>query len=452
MKISLKIIGKIIAMLAFMLPCATATYAQSLSMLRDTEIESDLREMASPIWKAAKIKPDAVTIFIINDPSLNAFVAAGQKLFLHSGLIIRTESASQLIGVMAHETGHMAGGHLVRQNEAVTNAMATSFLSILAGGAAAIASKDPGALAAGAMAAQTLGQRQFMSFSRAIESQADQAGMNFLTESNQSVTGFLQFMQILWQQDSQRMAADPYFQTHPLSSERVDRIQAFADSHSFMPELADPSFAEKHKRMRAKLAGFLLPVDEVMRRYPATDTSIPARYARAIALYRLPNVAASLQEIEGLLATEPNNPYFHELKAQLLFDNSHIAEAVPEWRKAVQLKQDAPLLRLDYVRAIIELGNEKNFDEALRNLNLAAKSEDDNPLLWRLYGIIYGTQGKDGLASGALARQALLENRFMDAERLSTRAMKILPYGSAAWLRAQDTQVDAQRMRKTSVN
>ncbi|MCX8505994.1 MAG: M48 family metalloprotease, partial [Alphaproteobacteria bacterium] len=417
-------------------------------MLRDTEIETDLRAMATPIWRAAGIDPNGVTIYVVNDPSLNAFVAAGQKLFIHSGLIVRTENASQLIGVIAHETGHMAGGHLVRQNEAVTSAMATSFLSILAGGAAAIATKDPQALMAGTMAAQTLGERQYLAFSRAIESQADQAGMGFLNRTNQSAQGFWQFMQILWQQDSQHMSPDPYFLTHPLSSERMDRIQAFVQEHPDQRDVADPNYNEMHARIRAKLVGFLMSPSEVNRRYPPGDTSIAARYAHAIAQYRLPDVAGSLKIIDSMIKDEPNNPYFWELKAQILFDNNRIADALPAWRQAVKLKPTAPLLRIDYVRASLELNDQTLYDDALANLNEAAKTEDNDAMLWRLYGIIYGTRGQDGLASEALARQALLEHRAKDAERLSTRALKLLPYGSPAWLRAQDTSTDAQRMSK----
>ncbi|MDI9350348.1 MAG: M48 family metalloprotease [Candidatus Symbiobacter sp.] len=426
---------------------AGATNAQQLSMLRDTEIETDLRAMATPIWQAAGIDPKAVTIYIVNDPSLNAFVAAGQKLFLHSGLILRTENAGQLIGVIAHETGHMAGGHLLRQTEAVNSAMATSLLSILAGGAAAIVTKDPSALAAGAMASQTLGARQYLAFSRTIEAQADHAGMAYLNNSNQSAKGFWQFMQILWQQDSQHMSPDPYFLTHPLSSVRMEEIQAFVKDHPGKPDVADARFNETHARMRAKLAGFLLPLAEVNRRYPATDTSLAARYARAIAQYRLPDVPGALHIIDDMIRDEPNNPYFYELKAQILFDNGHVAEALPTWQQAVKLKPDAPLLRVDYVRAMIELGDPQRYDEGLAQLNEAAKIEENDAMLWRLYGIIYGTQGKEGLASGALAQGALLEQRFRDAERLSDRALKLLPYGSPAWLRADDTLTQARRLR-----
>lgn len=454
------------AVLGFV-PCTAR--AQSLALVRDTEIETDIRVMASPVWEAAGLDPKSVNILLVNDPTLNAFVAAGQNLFLHTGLIIRTENPGQLIGVMAHETGHMSGGHLARTPDAYENAMITSLLATIAGVAAGVAaaaanghdracryvgnstcSDDPSSgIIAGTLAGQSMAERQFFAFSRGIEASADQAGMTFLDETHQSSKGFLQFMQILETQEFISTGKqDPYLRTHPLSSERVDLLRKHVDESKWSDVPYPPEYFAMHRRMRAKLIGFMYPLDKVLQSYPETDTSLEGRYARAIAYYRLPDLKRALPLIDALIKENPTDQYFYELKGQMLFENGRVAEAIPPYQQAVKLMPTGDLLKIDFAKVQIESNDPKLLQPAVALLTDAQKHEHDVPDLWRLMGVAYGRQGDIGMASSALAQEALLEGRRDDARDQARRAMRMLPPGSPGWLRAQDVENAAIRGKK----
>ena len=426
-KISNSIVTMMVLVLVWLATVPLAR-AEGMGILRDTEIEEDIRTLATPIWLAAKLDPKAVKIILVNDDTINAFVAAGQNLFINSGLLLRVENVGQLVGVIAHETGHMAGGHLLRRGAAESAATFTSFMGLLLGGVAGVISKNSSAVMAGATAGPALGQRQFFAFSRGIEASADNAGLGFLEQSRQSSAGFLQFMEILQSMETLGgNTSDPYLLTHPLSTERVGLVRNFVEHSPFTKTDAPPAEVEIFARMRGKLTAFLGAPAAVLGAYPEGRTDIEARYARSIALLRIPDLDRGLKEINSLLKDYPTDPYFWELKGQMLFLNGRVSDALPAYRNSVKYKPDAPLIRIDLARVMLETGDDGLLPEAIDQLQQASLIEPTMPNLWYNLGIAYGRKGDIGHAEASLAAAANLEKRHTDAKYHAEKALKLLP-------------------------
>ncbi len=427
-----------------------------LNLIRDAEIESTIRTLATPIWQVAGLNPEAVAIVLVQDNSLNAFVAGGQRIFLNTGLLIRTERPAQLIGVLAHETGHIAGGHLARQQEELKNLSTMQILETLLGGAAVLGGSVAGGGRGGGGGGVTGPGGQgipgslsaFLRYTQTQESAADQASITFLERAHQSPKGTLEFLKFLEHQERLTIGrpTTPYLTTHPLTP---DRIATFEDAvaHSQYANVPDsPKSIELHQRMVAKLLGFTAP-DLALARYAEGDRALPARYARAIALYRKGTIGSALLTLDGLLRDYPNDPYFHELRGQILFENGRAAEAVPSYRRAVQLS-GANILKIDFARALIETNKPEADREAVRYLDLALQTETDSFDLWRLEATAYSRMGNEGMTSLARAEMAVLKGQRSEAQAHAAVASRQLPAGSPAWQRAQDIQAYVRSRRR----
>lgn len=446
----------VLALATMVAPLPTAAAPQKgISLIRDAEAENDIRAMATPIWQAAGLDPSSVRIHLIKDDTLNAFVAGGLRLFLNTGLIVRTEHPGQLIGVIAHETGHIQGGHLARLDEALRNATAEMILfSILAGAAGAAAGGGEGAVG-GALLGQHMAERLLLSFSRGQESAADQAAVTLLDTTHQSSKGLLEFFNILGDQELLVTARqDPYVRTHPLTRERVSFITHHVEGSAYSNAPFLPEVVEMHRRVRAKLFAFIEAPSRTLQRYRADDRSLEARYARSIAFYRIPDLAQALPLIDGLIAERPRDPYFQELKGQMLFENQRPAEALAPYRKSVELLPSSALLRVSLAQVQIELAQrpgEPNakalLKEAVGHLDTAMREERDNSFVWHLLAVAYGAMGNDGMASLAMAEKALLKEKVSEARFHAGRAEKLLRRGTPAWLQAVDVQERASAVK-----
>ena len=420
-----------------------AAYAQRLNLIRDAEIENTIRTFVIPIWKAAGLDPNAVEIMIVQDGSLNAFVAGGQRIFINTGLIMRTETPNQLIGVMAHESGHIAGGHLIRMQEELRALSTMQILeTILAGGAMASgAVSGSGGGRGGPTGGATKAPGSVMSFlkySQTQESAADQAAMSYLQKTGQSPKGSVQFLRTMLKEE--RMAItqrDPYLTTHPLTPERISAFEEAAARSPYANTPDTPKFLDMHHRMVAKLYGFVAP-DIALQRFSEADRSVPARYARAIALYRKGSLGSALLTIDGLLKEYPNDPYFHEVKGQMLYENGRAAESVTSYRRAVQLLPAVGILKIDLARALLDTNNPENDREAIRNLELAVQQESGSFELWRLLAAAYSKQNNAGMTSLARAEMAILRGQRSEAQSHAAAAERSLQPGTPAWQRAQD--------------
>ncbi|HEX9448322.1 MAG TPA: M48 family metalloprotease, partial [Dongiaceae bacterium] len=362
----------IILVLALVSEPICASTAQAFGLIRDAEIEATIRAYASPLWTAAGLDAAFVQVHLINDDRINAFVAGGQQLFLNTGLLMKSKSANQVIGVIAHETGHLAGGHLARMQDELRHRSIESIIALVAGVGAGVATGNPGVGMGTALLGQNVTMRGFLQYSRTQEASADQAALKFLDATHQSARGLLEFFRIL----EGEMALfggnqDPYLNTHPLVPERIDAVQAHVD-HSPFSDANEPAALDvMHDRMVAKLVGYLKPLDRVMHDYPTSDTSLPARYARAIALFRVSRFKESLVIMDSMLKDAPDDPFFMEQKGQILFQSGRIKDALPYYQRALALKPAEPLLRSETAQVMIETEDPVYLKEAIANLSEA---------------------------------------------------------------------------------
>ncbi len=423
---------------------ASQTSAWAKAGIRDSEIEKILRGYGEPIFKAAGLDEKAVTIYVINDPSLNAFVAGGQNVFVNTGMIMTVDTPNELKGVIAHETGHIAGGHLARGPEAAAKAEVPMLITMLAGvGAIALGAPDLGmALLVGA---QSVAQREMLAFSRTQESSADQAGVKFLNATGQSPRGMLSvFDRFADQEALSGYRQDPFVRSHPLSRERISALEGLVDSSPYKDKKDSAQDLADYAMMRAKLRGFIETPEVVLRRYPLSDKSAPARYARAAAFFRSADLDRALPEIDSLIAERPNYAYFWELKGQILVESSRAAEGVPPYRKAAELAPDEPLIQASLGAALLALEDDKVVPEAMKHLKLSLKDEPDNGMAWYYLADAYARSGDDAMAALATAERYYAIHAYPQAMSFAQRAQGKLKEGTGDWQRANDILAVAQ--------
>jgi len=415
--------------------------AQNLRLIRDAEIENIIRIYATPLFQASGFSPQAIKVYLVRDSSLNAFATSGLRMFIHTGLLEKAEDPLEVIGVIAHETGHIASGHTVTRPEAARSASTTVIASYVLGLAAAFASGRSELGTAIIAGGQDIAIKNLLSYSRGQESAADQFAVNVLNGTEQSPRGLLEFLRLVGGQETlfndQR---NPYLRTHPVTSERIAFMEDQVKRSPYGQKPAPANLIALHARMRAKLFGFLDPLEQVLRRYPESDTSLPARYARATAYYRAGQTDKSLTLLNALIDDHPDDPYFRELKGQILFDNGRISEAVPEYETATRLLPRSSQLHLAAAHARLELDRPDQNDAALDHLRKTLRDEPGNSFAWRLTAIAYGRQGNVGMTALALAESANARGRAGEALEQAKRAQRILSEGNPAWLRAHDLE------------
>lgn len=447
-----KALGGLAALLA--LACGPAVQAQTL--VRDAEIERTLRDYSNPIFAAAGLVPGDVEIKLVGDKSLNAFVTDGQKVFLHTGLIAKAETPNQLKGVIAHETGHIAGSHLARSDQAIRDAMVPAYVTV-ALGLLAMAAGAPDAGAALLASSQQFALLSFLRYSQVQESSADQAGVTFLEKSGQSGRGLLEFFEnFRYMEVMSEARREPYFRSHPLSGDRIANLRDRVERQSNRDVKDSPEDVMRLKMAHAKIQGFLDTTARTFVKYPVADQSTPARYARAIALFRAPDLAAAVRETERLIAEQPDNPWFRELLGQIYYENGRIAESVAPNRKAVELAPEESLLRIGLARSLIATAKTEDLSEAETHLRAALRLEPGNAFAWNQLAVVADRRGQTGLARLATAEEAYALGDAARANRFAQTAMRNLQGGTPEWRRAADIRVvtnrDAARAAKRDPN
>jgi predicted Zn-dependent protease len=423
-------------------PAAAQQRASGPSVIRDTEIENLLRDYAAPILRAAGMAKQNVRVVVLNDRSFNAFVMDGRHIFINAGALFDAKTPNEIIGVFAHETGHLAGGHLLKLREQLARAQTASIIALLLGAGAMVAG---GGNAGGAaiMAPQAAIQRTLLAYVRTQEDAADHAGVKFLNASHQSARGMIELFKRL-SNDAlfNSRYVDPYLQTHPMPQERVAALEAVARQSPYFDVKDPPALQARHDMMRAKLSGFLDRPDTVARRYPASDASLPARYARAIAAYRHADLRNAIAQIDGLIQAQPGNPYFHELKGQALLEAGRGTEAIAPLRRAAQLSNNAPLIQVMLAQALINSNDPRTAEEAVGLLNSALAREPTISEAYDQLAMAYGRKGDLGRADLAAAQAALNRGDLKTARQIAARAKARLPVGSPPWVRANDITND----------
>ena len=412
--------------------------ALAQQILRDAETEAFMADMSAPLVKAAGMTPKNVQVLVINDPEINAFVAGGQYVWVHSGLIAQADNVNQLQGVVAHELGHIEGGHIIRSGEGIKDATSVTLLSLVLG-AAAIAA---GGAEAG-MGIMGLGQQaamsKFLAFSRAQESSADLAGARYLHSAGISGRGSLEFFKKLQNQEY-RLAIpqdNSYGRTHPLSGERISVLREVYEVDPAWDRSVDPQLEARFERIKAKLIGFVSEPQQTLIKYPESDQSLPAHYARAYAWHKSAYPQKALAEADALLAAAPHDPYFLELKGQILLESGRPADAIAPLREAVKITNQ-PLISVLLSHALIATEDPANFAEAEQVLRVAVQRDRENPFAWYQLGVVYERRGDTPRAALATAERYAMMGDHNLALRSADVAVQGLKPGTVDYLRAQD--------------
>ncbi|MET4294086.1 putative Zn-dependent protease [Bradyrhizobium sp. LB8.2] len=419
-------------------------------VLRDTETEQLLREYTRPILRVAGLEKQNIQMVIVNEGSFNAFVADGRRIFVNYGAILQSETPNQIIGVLAHETGHLAGGHLSKLREQLANAQTQMIIAMLLGAGAMVAGSTRGSGSAGnnglanAGAAAIAGpqemiRRTLLSYQRQQEENADRAGVKFLTATQQSPKGMYEtFKRFTSESLFAARGTDPYLQSHPMPAERVAALQQFASASPYWDKKDDPALQLRHDMVRAKISAFMERPETVYRRYPQTNDSMPARYARAISTYLHGDLRSALAQIDALIQVQPNNAYFYEVRGQALLEGGKPAEAIPALRKAVALSNNAPLIEMLLGQALVGSDNKAYTDDAVRILRSAVAREPEAQLGYMQLAMAYGRKGDYAEADLASAQAAYLRGDNKTARELATRAKTRFAVGTPGWVKADD--------------
>lgn len=425
---------------------ATLAVAQGrgISILRDAEIEQIIREMSEPIFIAADLEVDAVDTYLVNDTTINAFVAGGQNVFLNSGLLLEAETSNQAIGVIAHETAHISLGHLSRHSEGMGQFATYSLLGVLLGAAAmAAGSADAGmALITGG---QHVGYRSLLRFTRTQEASADQAAAKYLDISGQSGRGLIEFFEILGDQELvPEKYQDPYARTHPMTSTRIERLVDRVQESPYYDAPLNPDIEAKFQLLKAKLFGYLKPFHATMVRYPIGDNSLNARYARTFAYQQSDRFDQALVEIETLIEDYPDNPFFRETKGQILYENGNVVESIYAYREAVERLPSSNLLRMSLAQSLISSDDDKFLDEAIEHLEIALNDEPNNSFGWKQASMAYHRNNDAGMTHYSTAQHFLLTGDIRGAMINARKAIDLLPKESPKWIKAQDILMAGQ--------
>nr|WP_256325769.1 M48 family metalloprotease [Sphingomonas sp. YR710] len=421
--------------------------AMAQSVLRDAETEAYLHEIASPLIAAAGLQPGNVDIILIGDKEINAFVAGGQAVYINSGLIEAADNTNEVQGVIAHELGHITGGHIIRQGEGAKAATGITILSLLLGVAAMAAGAGDAGMGV-MMAGQQAALGKFLAFNRTQEASADSAGVSFLDKAGISGRGMLSFFQKLRVEEyrfaSTYAETDPYMQTHPMSGDREATLQADIQKSAAYGKKTDPALDVKFQRIKAKLIGYMDDPTTALRKYPETDQGLPAHYARAYAWHRGAYPDKAVEEVDKLVAAAPTDPYFLELKGQILLESGKPKEALAPLRLAVAGSRNAPLIASLLGHALVATEDPENLKEARDVLKVAVARDRDNPFAWYTLGTAYARLGDEPRAQLATAERYALIGEERMAMASAEAAMQGIKQGTPDYLRAEDIALSAR--------
>lgn len=436
-----------VSMLAAFLPLnpqPAQAQNNAIFALRDAETEELLRSWEIPLARAAGLDLNTVRVFVIGGLDFNAFATFPQDIFLNAGLILEAKTPNEIIGVMAHETGHISGGHLTRGMDAMEKASIPMLLSLIVGVAAMVAGGGMAGMAIIGMG-QSVAQNQFNAFSRIQEASADQIAVKLLRDTRQSPRGMYNtFLRMADEQARMSYKINKYAVSHPIGQDRVSALQDSLDNSPYRDVPDPPQSVHALQMIQAKLAGFALPVEDTLRRYPVSNKSAAARYARAMAYMKKPDLQGALAEINSLIAEEPNNPYFHEVLGQIHVMMAKPALGVPAYQRAVSLKPQSSLLRMALGTAQLALDNPAVAPDALNNLKAALLVENEDPFTWYQVAKAYNMMKNLPMADLATAESKYVVGDMPQAFVFASRARSRLPQGGVDWQRANDILGAAQ--------
>jgi predicted Zn-dependent protease len=433
---------------------APAQAQQRLPIVRDAEIETLVRDYARPILAAAGLQKAGVDIILVNDPSFNAFVL-GRRMFINTGALLTAETPGEIIGVIAHEAGHLAGRHQEKLRQQLERAQTMAVVATLLGVGAAVggaisgnsglAQSGTGIVAGGSEVAR----RSLLGYQRTEEITADRSALTYLERTGQSAAGMLKTFQRFQSALSlSGTRVDPYQISHPMPRERISNLETLARQSPHFDKKDPPSLQLRHDMMRAKIAAYTEGPAATARLFRNDPTGLPARYADAMNTHLRGSPANALAKVDALIREQPKNPYFHELRGEVLVRANRPAEAAKAYGQAVSLDPSkSPLLPVLRGKALIAAGDEASLRQAVKDIRAALDRDRNNAAAYRHLAQAYGQLGEVAEAELATAEAAFHSGQVQEARVFAARAQQKFKTGAPGWVRAQDI-INAGRPKK----
>jgi predicted Zn-dependent protease len=432
-------------LIASQLVVSTAEAQRQISVFRDAEVEALVADYVAPILRAAGIRGSSIQVVLVNERDFNAFVADGRRIFINLGVLLQSDTPNEVIGVLAHETGHLAGAHLTRLRQEISRSQIISAVTMLAGAAAMAAAASAGSsegVAAGqgiALGGQTAAQRSLLAYQRGEELAADRAAITYLNATGQSAQGMLEvFNRFADQTMFTGRFVDPYVRSHPMARDRINQIERLARQSQYFERRDPPDLQLRHDMALARLTALLDGERTVIRRYPNSDTSLPARYARALVEGRTGSARSAIQQLDQLIAVQPSNPFFWEARGTILFENGNPGDAARSWARALELAPNNTMIRVFYGAALVESGDANVLSTAIGELERGLANDQSLAFGYRFLGQAYARSGNTAMAQLASGLEAFARGDIQGAKGFAARAQQNLPRGSTGWLRAAD--------------
>ncbi|MFN3224624.1 MAG: M48 family metalloprotease [Hyphomicrobiales bacterium] len=432
-------------LIASQLVVSTAEAQRQISVFRDAEVEALVADYVAPILRAAGIRGSSIQVVLVNERDFNAFVADGRRIFINLGVLLQSDTPNEVIGVLAHETGHLAGAHLTRLRQEISRSQIISAVTMLAGAAAMAAAASAGSsegVAAGqgiALGGQTAAQRSLLAYQRGEELAADRAAITYLNATGQSAQGMLEvFSRFADQTMFTGRFVDPYVRSHPMARDRINQIERLARQSQYFERRDPPDLQLRHDMALARLTALLDGERTVIRRYPNSDTSLPARYARALVEGRTGSARSAIQQLDQLIAVQPSNPFFWEARGTILFENGNPGDAARSWARALELAPNNTMIRVFYGAALVESGDANVLSTAIGELERGLANDQSLAFGYRFLGQAYARSGNTAMAQLASGLEAFARGDIQGAKGFAARAQQNLPRGSTGWLRAAD--------------
>ena len=427
------------------LPAPARAQQRNVPVVRDAEIEALVRDYSRPIFKAAGLANSSVGIVLVNDSSFNAFVA-GRRIFINTGALVTSETPNEIIGVIAHEVGHLAGGHQERLREQLARAQTMAIVGALLGMGAAVAgaAANAGGLAqAGgglAMAGGEMARRGLLGYQRSEEITADRSAITYLEATGQSAKGMLvTFKRFASALSLSGAKVDPYTVSHPMPRERIANLQTLAEASPYYNKTDSPELQLRHDMMRAKIAVYTDGQAAAARLFRKDPRGLPAQYGDAMATYLYGSPSSALQKADALIKAHPKNPYFHELRGDVLVKANRPAEAAQAYATAVKLDPaKSGLLQVGYGQALIATGKPDSLQKAIDVINKGLDRDRENLSAYRYLAQAYGQLGHVPEAELATAEGYFYGGSYQEARVFAARAQMKMKRGTPGWVRAQD--------------
>jgi len=424
----------------------SAFAAAGISIIRDDETEKLLKEITDPIIRAVGLDSDSIEIVIVNDPSINAFVSGGQRIFIHTGLIAEADDVSTVIGVLAHEAGHIKGAHIIQKGSDYEKANYGAIAGYVLGLGSVLAGAPAEAGLAISSASQNIAMRNLLSYSRDYENAADTVALEVCKKIGVTPRGLVNLLRKI--QSEQKISGDivdKYMLTHPVSEERIKYIENYIKKHPEIDKKPAEEIQKKFLMVKAKIYGFLYSSKKTKQIYQGKTTD-EALYALSVIKHREAKFSESDNYLNQLIARYPSNYYFYELRAQFLFERGKVDQSISEYRKVLIKLENSVLIRLKLANALLNKKDAASYQEAVSQLKAALLSEPRNISLTNQLGLAYGKLGNLGTSYLYFAESSIIAKNLNNAKFYLQKAERYINKASPEFIKLTELKNELDRL------